>query len=906
MQNGETIGSVTLASPGSAPTAPVAGSPYVIIPTFSGGSWDPANYTISFTGKLRVAPAQLTLTGDYTKSYGQSANLDPARLGIAGVQNGETIGSVTLASPGSAPTAPVAGSPYAIIPIFSGGSWNPANYTISFNGQLRVLKAALMVTAEDKTRAYQVPNPPLTAAYTGFVNGETLAGAAILGSPDLSTAAILNSPVGSYPITVSVDKLSAPNYSFLPANGTLSIQALPITITVNASRYYGVANGPVFTKDFNITKGSLGAGDAISQINVLKTATSANTPVGPYLEPPIGPCLGYLQAVFTPGNAGNYEITYLYTLTILKKPVTVTAEDKTRAYQTPNPPLSAVYTGFVNGETFASAAIQGSPDLSTVAILDSPAGSYQITVSVAKLSAPNYSFIAANGNLYVVQSCQEIIFPQPGDRTYGDPPSVIQASACSGLGITLTIADPNQAVATIAGNILTITGTGSLVITASQGGSANLDLAPEVSRTLVVHKSGQAITFPSLPQKLQGDLPFALNASSSSALPVSYQSSDPSVAEINGSTVTLTGAGTTVITAWQAGNDNYNAALPSSQPLVVAEEGAPPLLSLSTLSTGAVTADPVLNIMGTASDASGIASLTVNGVDLTERAPLFSSAVVLVPGKNSIEVTAWDGEGNRTLQTLDLTLDAAAPEISLSTPADNSVTDLPLFWVNGTVTPGASVTIVVNGSAAQPLTVTDGAFTGSGSLEQGVNTIAFSAALSGRVSQVKRSVTLAPGGPYLAILEPAEDIRTEQNSVSINGIAGGGGGGGSVALEVAGSRFAPTLQAGAFQQTVVLDHAGAFRITVRATDSGGISSLAQRNIIRVPVILGDLDGDGCVDIRDAMAALRISLGMETASAQALTHGDVAPLVNGVPQPDGKIDAGDVLLILRKIVGLVDF
>jgi len=33
---------------------------------------------------------------------------------------------------------------------------------------------------------------------------------------------------------------------------------------------------------------------------------------------------------------------------------------------------------------------------------------------------------------------------------------------------------------------------------------------------------------------------------------------------------------------------------------------------------------------------------------------------------------------------------------------------------------------------------------------------------------------------------------------------------------------------------------------------------------------------------------------------------VAPLVNGVPQPDGKLDVGDVLLILRKVVGLVDF
>jgi hypothetical protein len=61
-----------------------------------------------------------------------------------------------------------------------------------------------------------------------------------------------------------------------------------------------------------------------------------------------------------------------------------------------------------------------------------------------------------------------------------------------------------------------------------------------------------------------------------------------------------------------------------------------------------------------------------------------------------------------------------------------------------------------------------------------------------------------------------------------------------------------------------------------------------------------------VTIADALRALRIATGLITPTANDLAHGDVAPLVNSVPQPDGKIDIGDVIVILRKSVGLVSW
>lgn len=72
----------------------------------------------------------------------------------------------------------------------------------------------------------------------------------------------------------------------------------------------------------------------------------------------------------------------------------------------------------------------------------------------------------------------------------------------------------------------------------------------------------QTISLPALPAKLFSDAPFALNAISTSALPVNYEIlSGP--ATVAGNIVTLTGAtGTVVVRATQAGDAQYEAAAP--------------------------------------------------------------------------------------------------------------------------------------------------------------------------------------------------------------------------------------------------------------------------------------------------------------------------------------------------------
>jgi len=59
-----------------------------------------------------------------------------------------------------------------------------------------------------------------------------------------------------------------------------------------------------------------------------------------------------------------------------------------------------------------------------------------------------------------------------------------------------------------------------------------------------------------------------------------------------------------------------------------------------------------------------------------------------------------------------------------------------------------------------------------------------------------------------------------------------------------------------------------------------------------------------VDMDDVRVALRMASGVDLVSSSALSQGDVAPLVGGVPLSDGVIDIGDVVVILRKAKGLV--
>ncbi len=105
-------------------------------------------------------------------------------------------------------------------------------------------KAPLTITANDQTRPFGAADPTFSAAFGGWVNGDTAAG--LTTQPTCTTTATASSPVGTAPITCS--GAASDDYDITYVAGTLTISALPVlTITAdNQSRAFGAAD-PAFT-----------------------------------------------------------------------------------------------------------------------------------------------------------------------------------------------------------------------------------------------------------------------------------------------------------------------------------------------------------------------------------------------------------------------------------------------------------------------------------------------------------------------------------------------------------------------------------------------------------------------------------------------------------------------------------
>lgn len=99
---------------------------------------------------------------------------------------------------------------------------------------------------------------------------------------------------------------------------------------------------------------------------------------------------------------------------------------------------------------------------------------------------------------------------------------------------------------------------GTYPITVSGATAANYAITHVNGTMTVVAKTNQTITFPAPVTKTYGNAPFGTSATSTNnTIPITYTSSNPGVATVSGNTITITGAGTTTITAMQAGSDGF-------------------------------------------------------------------------------------------------------------------------------------------------------------------------------------------------------------------------------------------------------------------------------------------------------------------------------------------------------------
>ncbi len=349
--------------------------------TASGAS--ATNYDFAYTpGILSITKALLNVTADdQTREYGLVNPL--LTSSIAGFRNSDdssVISGLTLA------TAATQGSDVGSYAITAAGA-SATNYDFAFApGTLMISKALLSINAEDQTREYGLVNPLLTSSIAGFRNGDD---SSVISGLTLATAATQGSDVGSYAITAA--GASATNYDFTYAPGTLTITKALLSVAADdQTREYGLIN-PLLTSTITGFRN----GDDISVLSGLTLATAATQ----------GSDVGSYAITASGASATNYDFAYAPgILTITKALLNIRADDKTREYGLPNPPLTSTITGFRNGD---NASVISGLNLATTASLNSLAGRYPIIASGA--NAVNYSFAYSPGTLSVLSADRALI-----------------------------------------------------------------------------------------------------------------------------------------------------------------------------------------------------------------------------------------------------------------------------------------------------------------------------------------------------------------------------------------------------------------------------------------------------------------------------------------------------------------
>ena len=261
----------------------------------SGGT--ASNYTVTpVNGTLSVGKAALTVfVNDKSKVYGDADPLLTASAGAGQLKYSDTLATVSGLTQSTATGASATAGTHVI--AAAGGS--AANYNVtSVNGTLSVAKAALSITADNKSKTYGDPDPLLS--YSGaplqLKYSDSLA---VVTGVALSAATGSAATAGTHVITASGG--TAQNYTVNAVNavnGTLSVvPASAVGAAIGGSRTVGTQNPP-----FRVDISGLRYGESAALLGgSLQYATSATTAsdVGNY---PVQP-FGY--------SAVNYAFTYV-------------------------------------------------------------------------------------------------------------------------------------------------------------------------------------------------------------------------------------------------------------------------------------------------------------------------------------------------------------------------------------------------------------------------------------------------------------------------------------------------------------------------------------------------------------------------------------------------------------------
>jgi hypothetical protein len=230
-------------------------------------------------------------------------------------------------------------------------------------------------------------------------------GGVTVGTASLSGTAPFTATVSTTLLTAGTHSITATfngdNFfdAVTSAASTVNINTAPLTVSANSkTRLYGQPNPAL---DGTIT----GIRNADNITATFTTAATQNSPVGSYAIVPV---------LSDPdGKLANYSVTSINgTLSITPAPLTITADHQTRLLDSPNPPLTATYSGFVLGE--GPRVLTGALTCTTTATITSPVGGYPITCSGQ--TSTNYAITYVPGTLNVVYQAAGLCNKEPGHQ----------------------------------------------------------------------------------------------------------------------------------------------------------------------------------------------------------------------------------------------------------------------------------------------------------------------------------------------------------------------------------------------------------------------------------------------------------------------------------------------------------
>jgi hypothetical protein len=305
-----------------------------------------------------------------------------------------------------------------------------------------------------------------------------------------------------------------------------------------------------------------------------------------------------------------------------------------------------------------------------------------------------------------VQSAQTITFAAPANDTFGNAPFGLSAVATSGLPVMFSVV---SGPAILQDGLVTPTGAGPVVISASQAGNAFYSAAPTVTQSFTVTQANQTIAPVSISDIDFGVAPFTVDLAASSGLPVGLSVvSGP--ATVSGDVIAVTGVGAVVLQESQAGDTNYN-------PAANVEIDFNVLAAGQAISFGSLTAQ-TLGDAPFALNASASSGLPV-GFSIVSGPATLAGSVLTITGVGTVTVQATQlGDADYNAATAMQQSFAVVPAPDVWTGTLSNSWSNPANWSSGQVPSSTTNVVVTNGTVVVSSPFTIGNLTVSGGLLQ--------------------------------------------------------------------------------------------------------------------------------------------------------------------------------------------